>query len=363
MSSTSSFTPPRPSQPRTAHARRAAPCEDAFLSSGTSPTLHVIGAGAVARAFVRRLSSLPLRVTAWSDSRATLFDPDGLPLEHLLRRLGRGERLADHPNARVVSRELLHRLTRFDAVVDVSATRPHDAEQEFEFVQRSRKEGTAWVFASKHVPQHDPQALFEQGDAIGPVGIHAVLGGTGRALLADLPRLRDECEEITLVANATSSVVLDRLAAGDSYDGAVAEARQRGLLEADPALDLDGIDAAGKLALAAALVFEQDARPRNVNRVPLSGVDPRGLREWAQQGGVTRFVARADRHGQRSVAPEPLDRWNSLATQHGEVAYRYTLRNGDRVLHLGRGLGPEGVADALLEDLAACISVHPEARS
>jgi homoserine dehydrogenase len=58
------------------------------------------------------------------------------------------------------------------------------------------------------------------------------------------------------VMNGTCNYILTRMeSAGLSYDEVFAEAKALGYLEADPTLDVGGIDAAHKLALLAAIAF------------------------------------------------------------------------------------------------------------
>src|SRR4030095_11316308 len=83
------LNPVRPSDQRTIPLLLAEPSSDAAVSSGpsptapallppASPTLHLIGAGKVGRAFLRLLADLPLRLIAVSDTSATLFSREGL---------------------------------------------------------------------------------------------------------------------------------------------------------------------------------------------------------------------------------------------------------------------------------------------
>jgi homoserine dehydrogenase len=74
-----------------------------------------------------------------------------------------------------------------------------------------------------------------------------------RESLADTP-----VRGIRGILNGTSNFILTRMEMGLSFDGALREARERGFAEADPARDLDGRDAADKIAILAWLAYGID---------------------------------------------------------------------------------------------------------
>ncbi|KAK1181267.1 homoserine dehydrogenase [Streptomyces sp. NBS 14/10] len=130
-----------------------------------------------------------------------------------------------------------------------------------------------------------------------------ISGATGAALPAgDLARAGVRglgCRTIRACPNGTATFVLDRLAAGDSLADAVAEARRRGIAEADPSADLSGSDAATKARLLAALLWGWDASAVRTETEPVDDGTARAAREAAASGHRLRAVAGAS-------ADEPL---------------------------------------------------------
>ena len=185
------------------------------------------------------------------------------------------------------------------------------------------------------------------------VGLHAVLGGTGRALQHELAELRRHCASVALVGNASTTALIEAIEGGASIEGAVAAAQDRGLLEADPTLDLDGTDAAVKLAIVAGALWGTTVDPARTRRPHALELDPTLLRQRAGSGHTTRLVARAQRDGAFGLAYESLHAASPLAVPSDRVAYSYALEGGGQRVHTGVGLGPDGTAAALLEDLRA----------
>ncbi len=114
------------------------------------------------------------------------------------------------------------------------------------------------VTANKALLAHHGQALAEAAEAAGRVIRFeaAVAGGIPviKALTEGLAGNR--ITRVMGVMNGTCNYILTRMQnAGLSYDQVFEEARQLGYLEADPNLDVGGIDAGHKLALLAAIAF------------------------------------------------------------------------------------------------------------
>ncbi len=114
------------------------------------------------------------------------------------------------------------------------------------------------VTANKALLAHHGQALAEAAEAAGRSIRYeaAVAGGIPviKALAEGLAGNR--IRRVMGVMNGTCNYILTRMEnAGLPYDAVFEEARQLGYLEADPRLDVDGIDAAHKLSILAALAF------------------------------------------------------------------------------------------------------------
>ncbi|MGN0934434.1 homoserine dehydrogenase [Falsigemmobacter intermedius] len=114
------------------------------------------------------------------------------------------------------------------------------------------------VTANKALLAHHGQALAEAAEAAGAVIRFeaAVAGGIPviKALMEGLGANR--IKRVMGVMNGTCNYILTRMeSAGLPYETVFEEARALGYLEADPSLDVDGIDAGHKLSLLASIAF------------------------------------------------------------------------------------------------------------
>ncbi|MEI4488092.1 homoserine dehydrogenase [Frigidibacter sp. MR17.14] len=129
------------------------------------------------------------------------------------------------------------------------------------------------VSANKALLAHSGQALAEAAEAAGAVIRFeaAVAGGIPviKALTEGLAANR--ITRVMGVMNGTCNYILTRMeSAGLPYETVFEEARALGYLEADPTLDIGGIDAGHKLSLLAAIAFGTKV---SFDAVALEGID------------------------------------------------------------------------------------------
>jgi homoserine dehydrogenase len=355
------------SAPHDPSPQSASASSDAFRSSGQSPgpapvvrTLHLVGPGQVGRSFLRQLAGVPVRVVAVSDRSATVFDRGGLALDALLAHKAAGKALATLPRAESIPTELAIRVVGADVVVDSTPSSAADTEAAVARARAALQNGAFVALAGKNaLAAAAPEWLL--GAFKGRVGVHAVLGGAGQQLVRELAELREHCRGVELVGNVTTTVLIEAIERGASLEQGIAEAQARGLLEPDPALDLDGSDAATKLRAVWGAVFgESWAEPVAAGAVPRDDVralDVGVVRARAARGATTRLIARGDRGGNLRVRFEELPAGSPLAAPPDRVVYGYELPGGLRV-HTGLAVGYERTAAALLADVRAAIGLE-----
>ena len=162
------------------------------------------------------------------------------------------------------------------------------------------------------------------------------------------------------ILNGTSNYVLTRLEAGASLESALAEARAAGFAEADASRDLDGRDAAAKIALVAWAAFGVAPETVAVRRVSLLPRPERYARLAARFGRALRQVAEcALVEGDVVASVEPV-----LVAR--DRAFAHTLDEQNRVevytgwsaplCASGPGAGGLPTATALLSDLLSARS-------
>jgi homoserine dehydrogenase len=108
-------------------------------------------------------------------------------------------------------------------------------------------------------------------------------------------------QRIEAVPNLCTGFVMELLADGTSWDEALEQARAEGVLEADPAFDLDGWDAAAKLVILANAVMGHPAQLEDVERTGITQQDGARLRVAREQDRAYRLLAAAERQADGGV--------------------------------------------------------------
>ncbi len=159
------------------------------------------------------------------------------------------------------------------------------------------------------------------------------------------------------ILNGTCNYILTRMEEAKlSFEDALDEAQAKGFAEADPTLDISGVDAAQKLSLLSALAF---GLAPDYTKMPVAGIQaiaPQDIFFASQFDCVIRLVGVSERHQgavYQRVTPMLVRRSNNLAQVRQElnaVMVRATPL-GDLFLQ-GPGAGGGATASAVLADIA-----------
>lgn len=318
---------------------------DTYATSGTSPTtIHLFGPGAVGREVLARLEASPYRLVAVTDRDATLYSPLGLDPRSIARFKERGLSLSEFPGALALTDGAAARHVRADAVLDCTPSDAGSARRASDRAWAAFASGSRLIVAAKRALAGDADRWLSEEFRVG-FGCNAALGGTGRQLQRDIATLRERCEEIAIVGNASTTVILEALAAGASLDEALVTAGDR--LEPDPESDLRGDDLAVKLAIVVGAVSGHACDPQTIDDVDLRALDGAAI-----EAG-TRLVGRWRRGEAPRLEVGAFAPHDPLRADADRVVYRYRLDSGHVLEHRGEGLGALRTAEALWRDLDA----------
>ena len=149
--------------------------------------------------------------------------------------------------------------------------------------------------------------------------------------------------------NATTTFVLSRMAQGTGYPEAVLAAQHAGYAEADPSFDLEGRDAAQKLAILASVAWGRWRPERDVETHGIVGLN-------VEPGRIVRLVAEADGEGLK-VRPMELLPGVAMAAASGiESMLEVEVREMGTFRVSGPGAGGRVTAGAVYADLARLVA-------
>lgn len=157
------------------------------------------------------------------------------------------------------------------------------------------------------------------------------------------------------ILNSCTNLILDRMATGESFDAAVQFAQSIGIAETDPGADIDGWDAAIKVAALSTVLMDAPLKPQEIEREGIRGISPRMMSEAIEVGERWKLVCSARKEDGRvigRVKPERVGPASPLFSVNGTSSYvEFKL---DVLPGLGiveSNPGPETTAYGLLADL------------
>lgn len=223
----------------------------------------------------------------------------------------------------------------------------------------------------KHVVTANKAAIARYGDEIftaaNAAGVYVLLEAAVAGGIPVIEPLKQSlCANrigtLTGIVNGTTNYILTQMQTeGSDFDVVLAEAQRLGYAEADPTADVDGLDAADKIAILASLAFG--------GRIKLPEVHCEGIRQitaadiiYADRlGFVIKLLATAKREEHQPVESEQLQvrvhptlvpKTHPLASVNG--VYNAILIEGEpvgQVMFFGPGAGSGPTASAVVADI------------
>jgi homoserine dehydrogenase len=227
-----------------------------------------------------------------------------------------------------------------------------------DYIVRALRSGKHVVTANKEVmAKHGPEILTIAAEEGVHCSFEASVGG-GIPVIGPfkLDLMANEIQEVRAIINGTTNYILTRMAAdGAEFAASLKEAQDLGYAESDPRNDIEGIDAAYKLAILGSLAFHTIARPRDVYYEGITTLTSADFRYSRELGYTIKLLAIArarDGAVELRVHPTLLPESEMLAKVDG--VFNAVAVRGDLVgpiLFYGRGAGAGPTSSAVVADI------------
>lgn len=235
--------------------------------------------------------------------------------------------------------------------VDVVVELAGGVEGPLEWARRTLGRGAPYVTANKALlATHGGElAALAQARGAALLGSASVGGGTPMIEAVEHLAATASVERIRGIVNATTTFILSAMSGGRSYDDSLRDAQEAGYAEADPSFDVEGRDAAQKLAILASVAWGRWRPEADVETTGIVGAT-------VAPGQSIRLVAEATRE-HMTVSPMQLDPSDPLAAATGvESVLEVTVRDAGTVRVSGPGAGGRATAGAVYADLARLVA-------
>ena len=292
------------------------------------------------------------RVVGVFDSKGSAVDPSGLNFNKLIevkKKFGTVKNYADIKNS-MSGIEMLKNVEA-DVLIETTASNYKDAEPGMTHITTAMKKGMhvisvnkgplALAFPSLLELATYNQVMFKFSGTVG--------GGTP---ILDYAKNSLSGERITSFAgilNGTTNYILTNMGTGVTYEGALKDAKDKGYVEADETLDLDGLDAAAKLVILANWIMGMKVTLPDINCTGIRKVTVEDIKKAAKNNCAIKLIASCNK--ELVVGPKEVPNDDPLCVNGTLNAISITSEHSGIQTIIGKGAGGMETASSILRDL------------
>jgi homoserine dehydrogenase len=226
--------------------------------------------------------------------------------------------------------------------------------------RRALAAGKGLVTANKAMIAHHGMELASAAESAGaPLKFEAAVAG-GIPVIKGLREgaAANAVSRVYGILNGTCNYILSTMEkSGRDFGDVLGEAQALGYAEADPSFDIEGVDAAHKLAIISAIAFGSRVDLEAMEIDGITRIRSADIAQAAALGYVIRLIGIADRDGEgdglfQRVQPCLVPRSHPLASVDGPTNAVVVEGNfSGRLLFQGAGAGDGPTASAVVADL------------
>jgi homoserine dehydrogenase len=324
--------------------------------------LILCGFGVVGQSLAKLLESraedlyarfgLKPRIVGVFDTKGSAVESSGLDLNKLLdvkKKFGSVKKYSSTKNS--LSGVDLIKNYDADVLIETTASNYRDAEPGMSHITEAMKHGLHVISVNKGPLALAFPSLMELASYnqvllrfSGTVG-----GGTPILDYAKNSLRGERISSFEGILNGTTNYILTKMANGMSFKDALIDAKQKGYVEADESLDLDGLDAAAKLVILANWVMDLKVTLPDIKRTGIRNVSTEDIKNAAQKRSAVKLIASCNK--ELVVAPKEVSLDDPLCVNGTLNAISFTSEHSGTQTIIGRGAGGIETASSILRDL------------
>lgn len=333
--------------------------------------IALIGFGVVGQAFAETIRDKkkmlkerydldPEIVAIAGRSKGSIYDPEGLDLELLLRNFEETGSLESYPRGKkgLTSLETVSE-TGAEVIVEVTVTDIETGEPALSHVKAALSQGKHVVTSNKGpaaLAYKELKVLADQNQVQFRIE-STVLSGTPAINFVSENLAGHKIYGVKGIINGTTNYILSKMEQGKKFEDVLREAQELGYAEAKPAADVEGWDAVAKIMILGNALLGGELKVEDVEREGITGITPEDIMTAKSKGERIKLIAEAyveDGIVKARVSPERVHLSDPLAGVSGTLNALTVMTDGLlEVTVIGGGAGGMGTAHGLLSDILA----------
>ena len=292
------------------------------------------------------------RVVGVFDSKGSAIDSSGLDLGKLVetkKKFGTVKNYAKTKND-MSGLDIIKNLEA-EVLIETTASNYKDAEPGMTHITSAMKKGMHVISVNKGPLALAFPSLLELATYNQVMLKFSGTVGGGTPIL-DYAKDSLRGERITSFAgilNGTTNYILTNMANGLSFDSALKDAKEKGYVEADESLDLDGLDAAAKLVILANWIMGMKVTMPDIKCTGIRKVTSEDIKKAGKKKCAIKLIASCDR--ELEVAPKEVSIDDPLCVNGTLNAIAFTSEHSGTQTIIGKGAGGMETASSILRDL------------
>nr|AIF17661.1 homoserine dehydrogenase [uncultured marine thaumarchaeote KM3_78_D07] len=320
------------------------------------------GFGVVGQSFAKLLESrsedlyarygLKPRIVGVFDRNGSAVDTSGLDVSRLIdtkKKYNSVKKYSETKN-NVSGIEMINDLEA-EVLIETTQSNYNDAEPGMTHIVNAMKRGMHVISVNKGPLALAFPSLMELADYNRVIFRFSGTVGGGTPIL-DFAKNSLRGERIVSfdgILNGTTNYILTNMADGMSFNDALSDAKQKGYVEADESLDLDGLDAAAKLVILANWIMGMKVTMPDIKRTGIREIDSSDIKRAAEKNCAIKLIASCNK--KLVVEPKEITVDDPLCVSGTLNAISFTSEHSGTQTIIGRGAGGTETASSILRDL------------
>ncbi|MBD3211200.1 MAG: homoserine dehydrogenase [Candidatus Lokiarchaeota archaeon] len=281
-----------------------------------------------------------------------LINQNGLNLSEILK-LGKNFRESQYWKPDITAIDYIPELN-LDICIETTPTNPKTGEPALTHIKKALEQNIDVIASNKgpfYLKYKEIHDLAKKNGSI--VKYEATVASCVPALSMKQNLLANEIISIRAILNGTSNYILSRMSSeGVDFSLALKEAQELGYAEADPTLDIEGYDAAGKIVILANELLQWDLTIDDVKINGISKITPQAIDLAKSDGFVIKHLAIAEKN-KLIVEPRMIENDSPLNISGTLNVIEFQTKRAGPIVVMGRGAGGYEAAAAILNDLVS----------
>jgi len=292
------------------------------------------------------------RVVAVFDSKGSAIDSSGLDLEKLVETKKKFGTVKNYSKTKNTMSGLdIIKNIEAEVLIETTASNYKDAEPGMSHITSAMKKNMHVISVNKGplalaFPSLLELATYNQV----MLKFSGTVGGGTPILDYAKDSLRGErIISFAGILNGTTNYILSNMANGLSFESALKDAKEKGYVEADESLDLDGLDAAAKLVILANWIMGMKVTMPDIKCTGIRKVTTEDIKKAANKKCAIKLIASCDRD--LEVCPKEVSIDDPLCVNGTLNAIAFTSEHSGTQTIIGKGAGGMETASSILRDL------------